>query len=196
MNQADVTDAVNYGSACLGICLKPEQTQAVRSLLAGEDVFVSLPTGYGKSAIFQVLPFCASYLVSLVNPNPEPSLAVPVVLIVSPLISLVADQVVSLQDKLHVHLPDRRSGSVVSVGTGGNLSTPESLNAFVTHLFGSPESLLGNSQWRSVFTGEFGKRVVAVAVDEAHVVAKWYGIFTVLNLPYLPQSTYSIQQGW
>ena len=138
MNQADVTDAVNYGSACLGICLKPEQTQAVHSLLAGEDVFVSLPTGYGKSAIFQVLPFCASYLVSLVNPNPEPSLAVPVVLIVSPLISLVADQVVSLQDKLHVHLPDRRSGSVVSVGTGGNLSTPESLNAFVTHLFGVP----------------------------------------------------------
>ena len=134
---------------------------------------------------------------SLVNPNPEPSLAVPVVLIVSPLISLVADQVVSLQDKLHLHLPDRRSGSVVSVGTGGNLS---SLNAFVTHLFGSPESLLGNSQWRSVFTGEFGKRVVAVAVDEAHVVAKWYGIYctelTLLTSKYLFYSTGVVNSGY
>ena len=40
------------------------------------------------------------------------------------------------------------------------------------HLFGSPESLLEKLKWRSVFTSEFGKRVVAVPVDEAHVVAK------------------------
>ena len=57
----------------------------------------------------------------------------------------------------------------MSFVTGGNLSTPESLNTFVMHLFGSPESLLEEFKWRSVFTGEFGKRVVAVAV---HVVAK------------------------
>ena len=59
------------------------------------DVFVSLPTGYGMSAIFKVLPFCASCLVSLVNPNPE---SVAVVLIFSP---LVADQVARLKDKTH-----------------------------------------------------------------------------------------------
>ena len=43
----------------LGITeLKPEQQEAVELLLDGKNVFVTLPTGYGKSAIYQVLPLC------------------------------------------------------------------------------------------------------------------------------------------
>lgn len=36
--------------------LKVEQREAVRALMEGNNVFVALPTGYGKSIIFASLP--------------------------------------------------------------------------------------------------------------------------------------------
>ena len=38
----------------LGFVLKEEQKEAVESLLRGKDVFGVLPTGFGKSLIFQL----------------------------------------------------------------------------------------------------------------------------------------------
>ena len=37
--------------------LNPEQMEAVVHFLQGEDVFISLPTGAGKSLCYVVLPF-------------------------------------------------------------------------------------------------------------------------------------------
>ena len=37
-------------------CLKPEQEKAVMAFIRGEDLFVSLPTGYGKSVCYAILP--------------------------------------------------------------------------------------------------------------------------------------------
>ena len=37
--------------------LKPKQIEALTSFLQGNDVFVSLPTGYGKSIIYAALPY-------------------------------------------------------------------------------------------------------------------------------------------
>lgn len=36
--------------------LKPKQSEAVKAFVEGRDVFVSLPTGYGKSIIYAILP--------------------------------------------------------------------------------------------------------------------------------------------
>ena len=36
--------------------LKAKQTEAVLAVVAGKDTFVTLPTGYGKSIIYGVLP--------------------------------------------------------------------------------------------------------------------------------------------
>ena len=36
--------------------LKPVQSKAVQAILHGQDIFVSVPTGYGKSLIYQILP--------------------------------------------------------------------------------------------------------------------------------------------
>lgn len=37
--------------------LKPKQIEALTSFLQGNDTFVSLPTGYGKSIIYAALPY-------------------------------------------------------------------------------------------------------------------------------------------
>ena len=36
--------------------LKPKQQEAIEAFVSGKDVFVALPTGYGKSVIFGILP--------------------------------------------------------------------------------------------------------------------------------------------
>ena len=37
-------------------CLKEKQIEAISSYVKGKDTFVSLPTGFGKSLIYGVLP--------------------------------------------------------------------------------------------------------------------------------------------
>ena len=37
--------------------LRPQQRVAIKTFMQGKDVFVSLPTGYGKSLIYSVLPY-------------------------------------------------------------------------------------------------------------------------------------------
>ena len=39
--------------------LRDVQWEAVTAAINGQDVFVSFPTGVGKSAIYEVLPSCA-----------------------------------------------------------------------------------------------------------------------------------------
>ena len=42
--------------------LKPKQLEAVSSFVAGNNTFVSLPTGYGKSIIYAILPLVFDYI--------------------------------------------------------------------------------------------------------------------------------------
>jgi len=49
--------AVRKSAASLGyLSLKDKQVEAASQLLRGKDTFVALPTGYGKSVIFALLP--------------------------------------------------------------------------------------------------------------------------------------------
>ena len=43
--------------ACSSVVLKSEQASCVKSICAGKDVFLWLPTGFGKSLCYEVLPF-------------------------------------------------------------------------------------------------------------------------------------------
>ena len=50
---AAITDSVSL----VGVEeLKKEQSQAIRSFVSGRDVFVTVPTGYGKSFCYALLP--------------------------------------------------------------------------------------------------------------------------------------------
>ena len=58
-NDAVMEDVVNDVTQSLGVSvpLKAEQLKAVMAFLEGRDVFVSLPTGYGKSLIYAILDY-------------------------------------------------------------------------------------------------------------------------------------------
>ena len=59
----EMEEALQYGADRLGhSVLYKEQKAAITSALQGKDVFITLPTGYGKSLVYQALPFCAARL--------------------------------------------------------------------------------------------------------------------------------------
>ena len=78
-----------YGAKKLGYLevLYPKQQQVVKQFLLGSDVFVSLPTGNRKSLCYCVLPNLFNHLLSRNSSNGS------IVVVVSPLIALMQDQV-------------------------------------------------------------------------------------------------------
>ena len=81
--------ALVLSAARLGIpSFKEEQEKAISSFISGRDVFVSLPTGYGKSACFGCLPVMFDCLRRVPD-------GTSIVLVISPLKSLMKDQVES-----------------------------------------------------------------------------------------------------
>ena len=53
----DLTSALEEATREIGMdCLKPKQCEAIESFVSGRDLFISLPTGYGKSIIYAILP--------------------------------------------------------------------------------------------------------------------------------------------
>ena len=60
MESDKVMAAILEVGASMGFVLKEKQIEAIDSFVKGKDVFVSLPTGYGKSAHpVHKMPFCS-----------------------------------------------------------------------------------------------------------------------------------------
>lgn len=128
---------------------RPGQAEALERLLAGQHALVVMPTGAGKSLIYQ--------LAALTSPG--------VTLVVSPLISLMKDQVASLARR-----------GIRAAFINSSLTADEQAQALqgmadgrYTLVYVAPERL------RSV---AFQKALSAVnvgllAVDEAHCISEW-----------------------
>ena len=78
------TDGVPYALSQLQmshLTLKEQQLQAIYAVYSGKDVFVFLPTSFGKSICYQVLPFLFDHKSGLAGGQKK------CVIVVSPLIS-------------------------------------------------------------------------------------------------------------
>ena len=56
--------AIQFGLDCLQMahdCLKDGQRKPILKVFEGNHCFISLPIGYGKSLIFQILPLAIKY---------------------------------------------------------------------------------------------------------------------------------------
>ena len=131
---------------------RPLQREAMDAILAGRDSLVVLPTGAGKSLCFQ-----APALI-------RPGLAV----VVSPLISLMKDQV------------DTLVGNGVPAACFNSSLAPEQKSSVLASLRSGRLRLLYVSPERLV--GDGGEKFIAlladchvsfVAIDEAHCISQW-----------------------
>ena len=150
----DAASSLGYSS------LKNEQKRAIEAFIGGKDVFVSLPTGYGKSLCFALLPL----VFDMMRGVDKASIAI----IISPLISLMQDQVANF---------NRKGISSVCVSdkeTTSKESRRNILKGRYQLIFMSPESLFRNLDWRRMLsTDVYMKNLIAFVVDEAHCVTKW-----------------------
>ena len=144
---------------CFGYdSFRPNQEQIVDALLDGHDVLAVMPTGAGKSVCYQVPALCLAERAKAQG-------QVGFTLVVSPLISLMADQVRSLN-----------AAGISAAFVNSSLSSAEqnaalqgaSQGAYVL-LYVAPERLE---------TPQFARFCAAcppamVAVDEAHCISQW-----------------------
>jgi ATP-dependent DNA helicase RecQ len=130
--------------------LHPEQREAMEAILAGRDVVAVLPTGSGKSAIYQV-----------------PAVLLDgATVVVSPLIALQQDQIAGLADTrapeaVAIHSQQR------SRETADNWEAVHSHEA--EYVFVSPEQLANDD----VVTRLAEASISLIVVDEAHCVSAW-----------------------
>ena len=95
-------NAIATAAHSLGYVLKPEQRTCIFQSASGSDVFVSLPTGYGKSLCYTLLPPVFDFLRGVKEKS--------IVLVVSPLLALMKDQVASISEGLSaVFISDKDS---------------------------------------------------------------------------------------
>jgi ATP-dependent DNA helicase RecQ len=130
--------------------LRPGQRRAIEAAVGGRDVLAVMPTGYGKSAIYQV----AGALVD--GPT----------VVVSPLVALQRDQVDSLDElglghaavvNSHIRATERRA------------ALDEFAAGKVDFLFLAPEQLSADDTAAAVAAARPGLFVV----DEAHCLTSW-----------------------
>ena len=100
--------------------LKPQQTKALKAFINGEDVFALLPTGFGKSLIYQLAPLVLEEL----------GVEKPLVIVISPLVALMEEQVKEAAEK-----------GVKALRLGVDEDS-DVVNGRCSLIFGSPEAWL------------------------------------------------------
>ena len=155
----EISGAIDKAARNLGYSdAKPDQKKAVTAFVSGSDVFVSLPTGSGKSFCYWCLPDVFDRIKGRCGES--------MVLVVSPLVALMMDQVASLANRgvRAIHVSSELDEKAIEEIHEGKYQI----------LFFSPEQLLQNLAWREMLLSPiYNKNLVGFVVDEAHCVKKW-----------------------
>ena len=141
---------------------RENQLQAINATLSGKDAFVLMPTGGGKSLCYQ--------LPSLVSSGRTRGVTV----VISPLLSLMEDQVQHLR-KLSIQAFLINSETSREEKNALNEALREyNVEQFVQLLYVTPEMLSKNQSMINTFERLYNRRKLArLVIDEAHCVSQW-----------------------
>ncbi|CAD8084956.1 unnamed protein product [Paramecium primaurelia] len=129
---------------------KANQKAIINCVLAGKDVFVCMPTGYGKSITFQIPAFVENG----------------VSIVVMPLISLIFDQVHYLTS---LGIP-----SLNMSGSNRLLTAQQILDQKIKLIYTTPEKLEKSEAFKQILGDLFNRKLIKrFVIDEAHCVSKW-----------------------
>ena len=159
-SEESISAAITDSMSLVGVEeLKKEQSQAIRSFVSGRDVFVALPTGYGKSFCYALLPLVFDRLRAATHKS--------IVICVSPLTALMADQREKFTTK---GIAAEFVGELQQdIDAMDNVRTGQCQLVYI-----SPESILRNPQWREMLlTSAYKENLVGLVIDEAHCITKW-----------------------
>ena len=144
--------------------LKPFQSNVVKSVCNGQDVFLMSPTGSGKSLTYEMVPFVFERL----GKKDKAS-----VIIVSPLVALIEAQCEKLRSKGLSASQFSKDSKTTELGK-------------CQYIFASPEMLL-EVRRETLLSSDIQQNVVAVFVDEGHCIINWYvicvGTLKILSMP-------------
>ena len=141
------------------------QLEILEYIGKGQDVFASLSTGSGKSDVHGgtfVLQWANhGHLTLSLSEDPSASY---IVIIVSPLVAIIKEQVAFLKEK-----------GMKATHVGDEECDLEGLkNGNYNYVFGSPESSLSAKHRKQIFTNPIYKsRLGAIFIDESHCIVKW-----------------------
>ncbi|RPA76566.1 hypothetical protein BJ508DRAFT_417545 [Ascobolus immersus RN42] len=138
------------------------QLEAINATLAGEDVFVLMPTGGGKSLIYQ--------LPSIIRSGNTRGVTV----VISPLLSLIQDQVDHLHElnilAFNISGDSPKSHKDMIMGA---LNGPD-VEDFIQMLYITPEMVAKNERMLETLERlHRRKRLARLVIDEAHCVSQW-----------------------
>ena len=149
----------------------------MESILQGQDVIGVLPTGFGKSVLFHLLPH---FIPVKKTKN--------IVIVVCPLNSIIEDQLKVLKargitaDVLQravnmtepaENLFEREQEPSEHVAKDSSKLPPDVPNGNTSIVFAHPEALLSKEGRELMGSKIFQENVVACVVDEAHCVELW-----------------------
>jgi bloom syndrome protein len=141
---------------------RQNQLEAINGTLGGKDVFVLMPTGGGKSLCYQ--------LPALISSGKTRG----VTIVISPLLSLMEDQVQHLQDlQIQAFFINSECTEEQRIMIFSALEE-ERVEEFIQLLYVTPEMLTkSNKMIRAFERLDNRKRLARVVIDEAHCVSQW-----------------------
>lgn len=145
--------------------LKKEQKEVLEYVYQGRDCIAVLPTGFGKSVIFHLIPYLFKQRSAIV---------------VAPISALMEDQLLSLSEMNISACSLTMDGSFFNIVSSEDDKCIKTVNmdhfnmADFKLVYVHPETVTSNSKLRRMLlTKKIQQQVCCVVIDEVHMVSEW-----------------------